>query len=301
MAFGKKGLVRFARAALAASVVAARTDFRALEVCVAAVALPMDALADCFPDQILTASLLAGHRKAVCNIAAPLLVARRGARLGSNLLLSFVFRPLNRIARTLLASLVGALGAHLVGSERSLALVAGAVNPHPDVLLNTLSRRGGRQRPVARVDLNAMLPEQGLRALGSRHCRRRGCGDLGSTVRLHPRLLFDLGEHRFGSCHTLVAVPGVYTATLRGTYWGGATGVTKEPAGAGDAVGMLGEVDVLDLPLPMLMTRLMEVVRRRRMDFSAAGVDSGALMAANCTAAGRGGRWCGRAAGAAAR
>jgi len=46
-----------------------------------------------------------------------------------------------RVPRALLASLVIARIADLVGPERSRALMASAMNPHANILLNTITRR----------------------------------------------------------------------------------------------------------------------------------------------------------------
>lgn len=171
------------RTLLATVVLALAADLLGSEVGIATMALAMDALTNFLADQILSAPP-ARDGDTIGDVTLALLIARGDASLGSDLLLALVLRLLERVSGALLAPLVTALEAGLVGTVGRLALVAAAMDAHADVLLDTvrLGRRGKGQ--VSRLDVEAVLLEQGLSTLSGAHDGRRGGGVLGRAVRL---------------------------------------------------------------------------------------------------------------------
>jgi hypothetical protein len=181
---------------LAAVVLALAADLLRTEVGVTAMALAMHSLAHLLANQILSTPS-ARDSNSISNISLPLLVTRRSFR--RDLLLALILRLLDGMTRALLASLVAAFEACLVGSIRSIALVASTMDAHTDILLHPLDTRSGRQRQVGGLEVEAVLLEQGLGTFRSAHGRRRGGRDLGRPVRLVLRLLAGLRGGRSSS------------------------------------------------------------------------------------------------------
>jgi hypothetical protein len=170
-----------------------------LEFRLATVTLAVDTLARRLVDQVL-ATLLGRNSEPVHNIAPALLIPRR---LGSKLLLALILRLLDRISRTSLAPLMATLETRLIRPIGRLALVTGAMDPHPNILLNPFSWRLGGW-PFGRLDVETVLLEQCLSTFGGRQHRgsarsTRNVNGSGSGRSSYSRL----GLDRCGSIRSL--------------------------------------------------------------------------------------------------
>ena len=138
------------------------------EIGLAAMARAMHALADLFVDQVLSTPA-APDGDAVHDVSGALLVAGRlgDVALGLlRLLMAMALALLGGVPGALLAPQVATLEAGLVGAVGSVALVAGAVDPHADIFLDPLGVGVGASGKIGRSDIKTMLLEEKLSPLG---------------------------------------------------------------------------------------------------------------------------------------
>lgn len=160
---GKDCHIRFSRTLLAPGVfaiLALRGVWR--EGRTATVASATHSLLDFFAYKVLAAGTRWKCKRGFLNLArgaGRLLALLREDSLEGGLGLMIMRRLMRRVAGALLATNMLAVGAELVDSERSLAAVTGATNPHANRLGHTLNFDVGSRPPFSRFQRQSILGE----------------------------------------------------------------------------------------------------------------------------------------------
>lgn len=201
-------------------------------------------------------------------------------RLVSLLLLAFLARrSLFGIARTLLAALVLALGAHFVGSISGSTVMAGAVHTHADRPLDTLHTDGLSRSsdPFVRLEGQSILGKEGAGAflLESGAVELLGDGSGSSRSRSWG---WSRGSGGGGTIYTYVVSRGMLRVCCSGTYAAGATSFFST---AGVAAAGVPEADgtlLLDFSLlNTLLIRFTYLPKLRRRSAPSKPADVGSL------------------------